>query len=576
MRRRKQLFWAWWGWEPMSYYRRPGAPIASVADDQRVPLEEWHRLLQSEETVVAAAGIGVNCIVTHFIKGFGLAHECEEMAETARLTEICHRHGITVFGYTQFGTIFPTTFFEENPEARHWIQLNEDGSPALWNGCADRYLPCPLSDGYMRHMKKCIDAGLAHGLDGLHFDNFQFRPCYCPRCRETYRREVGAELPTADVLEHTPYAPEVRRWTQWRCDKLTHCMRELGDHARAGRPDVRLIWNNMPINGTRDRRLWNGADFYEQGRNADLLWSENTHFPCVLDGVPIHQVNDFKTAEAMGYGTFSTSWKSQYTASALPHEPGEVALLSAETTAWVASPGNNWLMRREYLRQLPDGVLCREWSRQMSYVHAHEQLFYSSRGCGEVALYLDRRRTNEDFPRNYGGFLSLQQLLLQKHIGYDLVFSGQEERLSSYPVVLSLFPLALGEAFEQAHTVLTYAPDTLAVNLDSYFKDYKVPLPARADELARQIRQTLGERELELLDAPETVLMERRLADDGHHLLHLVNYDHRALTHGVRVRFRVPPREVVVMSVDDGVRRLSPVGNELSLPTWGIWLTLVW
>lgn len=569
MNRNTPFVWAWWGWEPLQFYLQPGNHAPGARGFSPEALADWYRWLHEESTVKAAADLGINCIVTHFVKGFGPEHEREEMNRTAALTEKCHRHGITVFGYLQYGSLFHETFFQERPEARNWIQVAEDGSPLVWCGVKTRCLPCIQSEEFLKYLKSCVRTGVMEtGLDALHFDNFYLRPCYCPRCREAFRKETGEELPSEKMTASTPGAPLVRQWTRFRCDQLTRRMIELRDYARSLRPDILTIWNPSPIRGTLDQRLLRGTDFYDLGRNAGFLWSESGNFPETTGGTPIHQVNFFKTAEAVGYRTLSTVWKSGIEGLGLPEIPESVALVTAETAAFGAVPGNNWLMRPEFMHQLPDGVLCREWKRQIDFIRTNDDLFSGSRGKGEIALYFDRERAELDFASAYGQFLTLQQLLLQKHFPFDLVFSGQEERLEKYPLVLGA-----GAKEAAGHPLMTFTQAELDGNVSGTYSA-RVPLPQKADELVNRIRAALPSRELDV-NAPETVLLERRIAADGRNLLHFINYDNLHPVRGIRICFRTPPEHLEWVSVD-GNHVIQFSGNEAILPELETWATLVW
>lgn len=563
------LTWAWWGWEPLSFYRQAGPGAAGVQGVAGEALESWYRWLHEEATVEAAAGLGINCLVTHFIKGFGPEHERAEMQWSAALAEKCHRHGMAVVGYLQYGTLFHQNFFQECPEARDWIQLTESGEPQLWCNTPSRYLPCIEADGFLRYLKRCIRTALTEtGLDGIHFDNFYVRPCYCLRCRTAFRQETGAELPGETMIATAPEAPLVRRWTRFRCERLTRRLVDLRDTARAYRPDVLTIWNPSPIRGTLDQRLLRGTDFYELGRVAGLLWSESGNFPEVQEGTPIHQVNFFKTAEAVGYQTFSTVWRSGREGHGLPETPLEVALVTAEAAAFGGVPGTNWLMRPGYREQFSDGPLVRAWKRQIDFIHAHAELFAGSRGCGDVALYFERGQAEGDFASLYGQFLTLQQLLLQKHVFFDLVFSGQEERLDAYPLVISV-----GGCPASARALLTFSAVELAGGVDGTYAA-RVSLPPRADLLAGRIFAALPGRDV-VADVPETVFLERRVAADGRQLLHVVNYDNRHRVRDGRICFARPPQGLTWLSAD-GRQRLVPEGNGVSLPELETWALLVW
>ena len=563
----KPMIWAWWGWEPLPFYLHYKKNAPGLLNPSEEELKEWYRKIHDGSTVRAAAGLGINCIATHYIKGFGPEHESKDVQLTAELVKTCHRNGIKVFGYLQYGSIFYETFFQEYPEAANWIQVDENGVPRCWCNNKNRYMPCIQSREYMDYLKERIREGLLKvGLDGLHFDNFYSQPCYCPSCREAYLQESGEEQPSEKTMDTTPCSPSVQRWVRFRGRTLADRMIELRDYARSLKPDVMTIWNPSQIRGLQNQRMLRSADFFELGKNAGILFSESGNFPRIEDGGIIHQVNMFKTAEAVGYQTFSTVWKSGTEGTGLPDTPEEVALIQAESCAFGAVPGNNWLMRPQNIYQLPDGNLCREWKRQIDFFLAHQDLFAGSRGKGELALYYDREQAEVDFVSAYLQFLSLQELLLRNHISFDLIFSGQEERFREYPLILG--------AETARKDVMTFSPEELLSGGVSGTYSAAVEPPARGRELASRIRTALGDRELEV-SAPETVFIERRITGDGRNILHLVNYDNRTPVRDLRIHFQKPPEKLLRYS-PEGNQAVSLAGTEAVLPELKTWAILVW
>ncbi|MBR6371959.1 MAG: hypothetical protein IKS20_02140 [Victivallales bacterium] len=566
MKQENPIVWAWWGWEPLPFYLHYKKNAPGLLNSNEGELRKWYHLIHEESTVKAAADLGINCIVTHFIKGFGLAHETEDVKLTAQLVEKCHRHGIKVFGYIQYGSIFHETFYLDYPDAQNWIQINEDGTPLLWCNSKSRYMPCIESQEYLAYLKERIRQGILEvGLDGLHFDNFYARPCYCQHCRDAYRKACNAELPTTRMMEEAPYSPEVRRWVRYRCEKLNQRMIELRDYARSLKHDVMTIWNPSPIRGLLDQRMLRATDVCLLGKNAGFIWSESGNFPGIGEHGPIHQVNFFKTAAAVGYRTFSTVWKSSTEGIGLPETKEEVALVNAETGAFGAETGNNWLMRPHYMHQFPEGELCQEWKRQVDFIRKNRQLFTGSRGKGEIALFFDREQAELDFPYAYKSFLSLQQMLLQNHITFDLLFSGQEAQFQNYALIISA---ATGQP-----DIMTFSREELNGDISGSYQAFVVQ-PARSKELIQRILDALPSREITVI-APEHVFIERRIAQDGTNILHLVNYDNTHPIPGIDILFNNPPSNIKRHS-PEGNSTVRQNGRTITLPALHTWAILTW
>lgn len=570
MNRNELMVWAWWGWEPLPFYlARKNAPGSGNASPEE--LREWYRLIHDEATLRRAAELGINCIVTHFLKGFGPEHEKEDVALTAKLVKNAHKYGISVWGYLQFGSLFSPSFYEEFPEAWEWTARDEKGEFLRWCNSRDRFMPCVNADGYFAYLKTCIRTGLLEiGLDGLHFDNFYSRPCFCPRCREAFRQVSGMELPGEAEAAVVPPSPAVLAWTRFRCEQLASRMTELKEYIRSIAPGAQTIWNPSPIRGVLDQRLLRGTDFCELGPRAGFLWAESGNFPGVSGGVPIHQVNFFKTAEATGCRTLSTVWKSGAEGHGLPETPAEVTLVTAEPALFGAVPGTNWLMRpRRLQRDFPDGPLARCWGDLIAFFKANDTLYSGTSGCGEISLFLDRSAAEKDFAKVYGMFLALQQLLLQKHFSFDLTFQncGRPPR----PGTL-LLPVGAPPA-GWTGPVLKFTDGELATEISGTYAA-SAGLPRNTEALVRRIGEALGPREL-TCDAPDHVFMERRRKEDGSQILHLINYDNTRPVEKIRLTFRAFPARFRLFSCEkECVFECS--GDTVVLNRLGTFATFVW
>jgi hypothetical protein len=141
---------------------------------------------------------GVTWVRSHFFKGFGLAAEREEIEMARRFVETCHRHGLKVELYTQFGTLQYEAFLAEEPGMLSWCAVGLDGQPwTITYGHHDfRAQPCLVRQGYWRYFEKVLEAGLQIGGDGFGFDNVCNTKtpdiCYCPECRRAFVEHLKA------------------------------------------------------------------------------------------------------------------------------------------------------------------------------------------------------------------------------------------------------------------------------------------------------------------------------------------------------------------------------------------------
>lgn len=576
------MFWAWWAWEPISFYKLTGSvPGASDISDEN--LNKWYDSIHSEKTIAAMHKIGINCAITHFYKGFGLEFEKKEMQRTAKLVSDCHKYGIKVFGYTQYGSIFHETFFKEVPEAVNWIQVDKQGQPLLWWGAEYRYLPCINRSQFTDYLKKCIKYGIEKiGLDGLHFDNFYSRPCYCDVCRQKFRdylnenyvdklNELGvestdtAEIPDeAALLEPLADAPLVVAWCKFKKQTMSALMHEIYAYARSIKNDIMLLANPSTIRGFMDQGAMRSTDIWQIGNQAQFLWAEGGNHPGIREGGLVHQVNFFKTAETIGHRVFSTTWKHAIEGNGLADCVEDVCLNTAESAVFGADPGSNWLLRPTNDGELfatTEKLLTDELNRYFNFIKDNSDIFVGSRPVSEIAIYLSAEARCKNYQQSYGGFLTTQQVLLEKNIQFDLLFSEQSEKSMNYSciIIVDAERLAASEIeFLKAYVksggklLLAGSCDKRLLGANSanivhcelceswaeYIKGTYtscIHLPPDAGNFIAALRKLIGHDLAFEIDSPDYVLSEVRCSKMGTMLLHLLNYQNTVLANDVKI-----------------------------------------
>jgi hypothetical protein len=128
--------------EPLMFRRRVGAGTDAV---------EAYEYEHSEAAVEALARRGVTWHRTHFYKGFGLRAEREEVERTRQFIQLCHRHGIKVEVYIQWGTLQYETLLAECPDMLDWCVETEEGHYAgiCYSHQYFRYRPCTTREGVL-------------------------------------------------------------------------------------------------------------------------------------------------------------------------------------------------------------------------------------------------------------------------------------------------------------------------------------------------------------------------------------------------------------------------------------------
>lgn len=72
----------------------------------------------------------------------------------------------------------------------------------------------------------------AFSFDGLHYGGV----CYCPHCRENYRRDMGKEIPPTDMNN-----AEFRRYQHWADRRMEHLVQRMQTRLKGIKPQVALV-----------------------------------------------------------------------------------------------------------------------------------------------------------------------------------------------------------------------------------------------------------------------------------------------------------------------------------------------
>ncbi|MFH1709423.1 MAG: alpha-amylase family protein [Planctomycetota bacterium] len=584
--------WAWWGIEPCSAYRRIGHKVGAVIGGAHW-LDDWYNRIHSEDTVRRMADIGVTCAITYFYKGFGLRYEKPEMKRAKKLVDVCHKYGIRVFGYTQFGSIYPETFYDEVPAAKEWIQIDENGVQRTWGGCYYRLFPCFNKNEFVSYVKRCMEYGVETvGLDGFHFDNSYSAPCYCRTCLCRFRAYLAGKFqdprerfgipsfkhtripPTETITTGSIQDPVAQEWVRFRVEGLANVVSELRDHARALRSDVAVLFNPaFP-------RLDNAAaeksvSPWHFGRQADLLWAENRNFPRIDDkGRVIHQVSAFKLGQAAGYGVMSTTWLGIGERDGLPSDARQVALIMAESAAFGGVAGTNWALRpadRGRAFRIDEGSLQKSLAEYFHFMEKHKHLYFKTRTSAQVALLYSSSSITFNHAESHPAYISMEQLLLQRHIPYDVVFDEDIEKILGYSILILPHVVCLSD--NQIERIRQFVRDGGAIFIvgncgecDENFRERrvggfdgiaetrvirhpgflagvkvdegKVSLHPHAEKIARMIERLLGDRMDVHIQAPETVMADFRKSESGLMTAHFVNYRNETSAKGIKITLR--------------------------------------
>ena len=400
---------------------------------------------------------GVNLIRTHFFKGFGLKAEREEIELTRELARNAHALGIRIETYIQFGSIMYETFFLEKPEARDWIQMDQEGRPMrlCYEAQSFRFLPCYNNEGWLRYMEEVVRVAVEEvGADIIAFDNYDINiapeTCHCHVCVEKFREHLrekyaletaaGRErlrdrcgLTDVTYVEPPVYTianpvrsirsiaePMQQEWVDFVCESKARALHRFASYGRSLRGDLAVNCNAMK--GPADNMYFlRGVDIEAVCRSAHLFSSEEGHQQGVSeDGVVVTRIRTYKTGRALGV----PCWVSNR-----PLSRRHALLGQAELAAYSAP-----------LRMGMSSILPHQTSedslRYRQFFLEHVDLFLGTETCATVAVLRSRASLAYNSYDTYRSVILAEQALIEAKVPFDIVMDANLADLAQYRCVV--------------------------------------------------------------------------------------------------------------------------------------------
>ncbi len=148
-------------------------------------------------------------------------------------------------GMRAIGTMPPMWEIKVLDEHRDWQRL---GSPSAaprdpnhgWPPPTGCYLS-PFGDWYIQKNRMLAQT---FGWDGQNIDGFgTYTLCFCPYCREAYRRDCGAEIPEQEEIKDANY----RRYLRWRLNAWGEYVHKWQKSLKELNPNFAFIpWSSGP------------------------------------------------------------------------------------------------------------------------------------------------------------------------------------------------------------------------------------------------------------------------------------------------------------------------------------------
>ena len=417
-------------WEPLVFRLRRGR----VSTDYLSPYEAEHSL----ETIQALKKAGVNMMLTHFYKGMGLELEKWDLQYTRKLCERARDNGMYVGAYIG-STLFSETLYNEIPDSRNWVQLNNRGEPVIYSDQYFRERADFTVQGYRDHIKKVVASAITdYGMDLIHFDNFYtmfpLEAGYTEHVQQLFRQyladkygkeQLWERLGLTDVsligppkLSRRPMQPVsdplVQEWVMFRVEALTGFVRELSEHIRSLNPETVVEFN--------PHGLWGENNAYSSGMDharllplLDIFWSEDPdhahYYP--EDNRLVSKIRSYKLARHYDTALFSYN-----------NSPLELAEAMA--------------FNRMCIGDVAYSVLEREADQRfIGFFHRNKELYRGLEVIADVGVLRDFNSLTFGGWTSYLATIQAEQVLIQDRVPFDLLFEQDWRRLSEYPMVVA-------------------------------------------------------------------------------------------------------------------------------------------
>jgi len=537
-------------WEPLLFrVRRDGSEGYTPTPEQREAYVREH----SPEMVEKLKQLGVNFVMMHCYKGFGLEAESESMQDAVRFSKLCHDAGLRVGVYNFSGAFGWELFFEEDPEAENWLVLDEDGNPIRYGSATYRYYwnrNHPDAQTFYKRLIRFAIEGIQTDL--CHFDNYSVGPgtdeVSVARFRKYLRNTfTPAELEEMKIRDVESIQPPFgssensylrNAWLDFSCESLAESYYEMARYARSLRPEILVECNP---GGVRDR-IRPPVDHGRLLRGGEAFWDEGKH-PGYQDGTLVTRIRTYKVARRMKNMAFAYCTCPLEAAESMAFNLDCLGCISwFEYADLVAKPG-------------VDEPVSTELAPFVRFFHDRRDLLRDAEVIADVAVL--RSFPSQVFaePEHARLTAEVEQSLIENRVPFQIIYDHQLDDLSRHRCLVLAGCVALSDrqisqiqnylvsggkvcivgaeagVFDQWMRPREQAPFTDSPSTERLQFENRAAFP-------EQLKETLEFGFSLSVDAPVGLCAELT-EQEGRRLVHLVNYREQESLKDVPVQVRV-------------------------------------
>ena len=563
-------------WEPLLYrVRRDGNPGYTPTAAQRAAYVRE----QSPEMIARLKTLGVNFVMMHCYKGFGLEAEQESMADAVRFAKLCHDAGLHVGVYAYSGTLGWELFFKEMPQAKEWVLRDRDGNPLTYGPATYRYYwnrNHPEAQAFYRKIVKFAVEDIHADL--IHFDNYTAGPGSdrnsVSRFREYLRRTFTArqlqnmKFDDADLATRAMAGPPDtllrRAWLDFSCESLAESYRDMSRYARTLRPDILVECNPNGVGGRIDPPVDHGRML----QGGEAFWNEG-QAPGYHDGRVHSRIRTYKVARRMDNMVFV------YTTT--PLEMAESMAFNRDCLGCVG-----WF---EYGKLVSQPASAQPVSQDLApfirFFKTRRDLFRDADVVADVAVLRSFPSQVFASPKYAQRTTEAEQTLIESRVPFQIIYDHQLNDLKRYRVLVLAGCIALSDKqLRQIREFVAHGGRLCVVGPVATHDGWMLPRAqpglgdvdaakiihvSRADDLLDAIGHLCnGKLSMSVTAAPGLCAELTKQAD--RQLVHLVNYRSEDPAHDIEVRVLLPAgrhvSEVTLVSPEREEVMVLPVAEE--------------
>ena len=538
-------------WEPLLFrVRRDGSDGYVPTPEQRQDYLREH----SPEMIDELKQLGVNFVMMHCYKGFGLESERESMADAVRFSALCHEAGLHVGVYNYSGAFGWELLFEETPEAKDWVVLDNKEQPRQYGSATYRYYwnrNHPDAVAFYRNLVRFAVEDIQTDL--VHFDNYSVGPgkdsfsvrAFRRYLTENFTAAEREEMSIADVdTVQPPMSAEPRNflrfaWLDFSCQYLADSYHDMSRYARSLRDDVLVECNPIPVGMNIRPPIHHGR----QLTGGEAFWDEAGYESGFRDGELHSRIRMYKIARRMDNIAFAYSRN--------PLELAEAMAFNLDCVGCVT-----WF---EYgrLAEMPgtDRPVAKELPAYIRFFNTRRELFRDTRVVADVAIL--RSFPSQVFadPKHARQTADAEQELIENRVPFQIIFDNHLSNLDRYRCLVLAGCVALSDPQIQSIQEYVSGGGKLCVvgpagthdewmrpRRDSFLAAVESRHCARVEETADLVaatRRVCVEPLSYTVKAPDGVGVELTERESGR-LVHLVNYRDDGPIENVEVRLCLP------------------------------------